>query len=735
MFCSGFVWQLLLSVLYVCVNSLWGFTVCSVNFGSCPFVVILLSISCFACWTLDFVVCWKFCRHVLRGVCQWHVSSLDFCKPMASVRRSGHGPSFAAKILFFWFCTVRVGEAAVPGPSPVWSLGVCNPSGLANKGHLLDASVDCWAVCETHLSRPAYRQFVGMLRQDQSAFRWCLQGAPVPCRSTVSDIGAWSGVAFLSKWPSRTLVGGWPQALHESSRLVCTTTFLRNFWLSGVVVYGTPVGPTHPNAKDTTDGLLQAAIHRIAQSHGPRFLAGDLNHDLRSLQSISELLALGFREVQDLHFERSGFSPKATCRGKTQRDFIFVSPELVPLFTSCTVDPHAWTDHSSVVATFCGGSSDLCRFPWPIASAIPWDRLGARADGHVIDFGPSPDLNVTYRQLWQDVEQCAVDCADAIGCPLTTQQLGRGSRFQPECVRASAPPVSAGRKGDCQPLYFGSNWQHAHMFRQVRRLQSYVRLIGSANWKTSHREHHASLWRAILRAPGFVPSFSEWWQQNTDCWSSCPEIPVDPPGLVIATTIFEATRCCVHRFEKALVKHRAYENRIKKGYDMQQVYASVRRDPPAPVEVLLHSVHGVVAEVVSDEVAVELRSHTAWDEEVPFIHQGRRLSPVFVTSDKLRLESVEGISPGDCIVQHSGKGRLVDIFQAFIEQWSKRWSRHDSVPASQWTSILDFARLISGPSMLLLLSGQFPCCALPFRARSLKLLVDWTVFLELIFCL
>lgn len=389
-----------------------------------------------------------------------------------------------------------------------------------------------------------------------------------------------------------------------------------------------------------------------------------------------------------------------------------MSPEAIPLFQSCRVDHHAWTDHSTVVANFCGGLPELCRYPWPLALAIPWDKLADRAEDSFVDFCASQDLDASYQQLWADVEQCAQVCADAHGRPLRSQQLGRGARLQPDKVSTSAPPVPAGRKGDCQPSYFGSSWQHAHMFRQVRRLQSYVRHVRSGTCTPSHHEHKAALWRSILHAPGFVASFPIWWQQQVECWSLFPEVPIDPPMLDTAVVIFDATHCLVQSFEKALQRHRAYVNRRNKGFDMQQVYAAVKRDPPAPVEVLLHSSKGEVTKIDHDDVAVELRSEVVWDDALPLIHQGRSLAPIFVSPDKIWLESVDGIAPRDEIVQHSGLGRLEDLFQAFTEQISLRL-----------TFVLWLLRLFVGPS---------PFCVLLYLVRRKSLLVAWMVFLVMI---
>ena len=68
-----------------------------------------------------------------------------------------------------------------------------------------------------------------------------------------------------------------------------------------------------------------------------------------------------------------------------------------------------------------------------------------------------------------------------------------------------------------------------------------------------------------------------------------------------------------------------------------------------------------------------------------------------VTSDKLFLEDIDGLRPGDVVVQTQCQGRLDELFKAFHDQWSVRWQRHDHVPASQWNDIIGFATSVLRP--------------------------------------
>lgn len=101
---------------------------------------------------------------------------------------------------------------------------------------------------------------------------------------------------------------------------------------------------------------------------------------------------------------------------------------------------------------------------------------------------------------------------------------------------------------------------------------------------------------------------------------------------------------------------------------------------------------GTVASVDTDTVALEFDQPIAWKPDEPIFHQGCQLSTCHVEADKIWVEAVDGVTPGDSIVQPSHVGSLDELFRAFQDQWRSRWIRHSQVPAERWQVILDFAR-------------------------------------------
>ena len=624
------------------------------------------------------------------------VASIDFDR----IRKHNGGCSLIPvrchtflRVLLLIALRCRLGEAAVPGPSPsTFTMGVCNPGGLATKAHLLDAQVaDMWLISETHLTVEGLRSFRKQLAFLKSPLKWVSHGSPVLTRSQSSDVGQWSGVACVSSSPTRLLTPSWDHAIHNTSRIVCSTTFCSQVWITGVTVYGTPVGPTHPHARKTTNTLLDEAIKRVLQSTGCRFVAGDWNGDVSNLAAITKLRRLGFQDVQDLEFSRTGRSPVATCRGKTRRDYLFVSPELARRFISCDIDPLAWTDHAAIRASFQGSEGNHIRSLWPIPGPLNWQLAPIDEADVVVDFQAPNELDETYCQFWSQKESRVCQGAKLRGGIVPPCALGRGVRTQPKLSNAPNPPVKMGRAGDLRPAFHGFSMLHLQWFRQLRRLQHYVRLAKVDSPVNSHHSHQNALWSSILQGSGFKPNFAAWWTDQVHPHCTVLAIPVLPPSGGEAEQIFCAFEIDVRELERQLGKHRNYATKLKRTSDINELYKVVRRDMPEQVDVLINETKGLVDHVDSEFQAVEFHTPVSWNAELPIFHQGHELNVIHQEPDKLWLDDTQNFSVGDAVVQPSQVGNIDVLFEAFREQWNQRWNKHTGVPADRWRIIMDFA--------------------------------------------
>ncbi len=661
-----------------------GIVVNQISKGAFDSLIRLISVGRVSCGTT--------CS-VASKVCA--VSFNDFHRGTKKVQKTTK-PSFRAMFHFCVWCMTfcRIGEAAVPGPPEVFTVGVCNPSGLPSKAFLFNSyHADLWLVTETHLTRPGLRTFRRALESLQSPYRWIVHGQEVLPRSQVSEVGKWTGVAAIAKWPTRRMVHDWDPGIHTTGRLVASTSCIGELWVSGITVYGTPVGPTHPGARETTETLLRAATKRVIQAVGCRFVAGDFNCDHDKSPAIEQLRACGFQDVQDLQFRITGCLPQPTCRGRTRRDFLFISPELANRFIKCEINNYLWPDHAAVFGIFQAQTSCSIRSTWHIPQPIDWSIIPSSHTGDFVSFVGCEDCTELYAEMWKQKEQQVLDSAACKGTIVPPTCLGRAAQVAPKRSNANCPPVKAGRTGDRQPAFLGFSMLHLKWFKQLRRLDNYVKLVEHDPLSPSQLQHRNQLWKSICIASGFPPSFVVWWSTRAHCIGEVKDIPLTPPRFEVASLILQSFEWEVKTLERSLIKHRNYDAKLRAKSSIQQLFRAVKRDQPEQVDVLIKDVQAPVVNICEDECAVEFAAEHPWKSGLPFYHNGKALEICHAEPDKLWISNTEGIHPGDPIVQPCRVGNLDALFDAFRDQWNARWNRHTDVPVDRWRVIVDFARV------------------------------------------
>ena len=612
---------------------------------------------------------------------------------------------------FFGFAQCRIGEAKTPGPpeaqaSEHWSLGVCNPSGLLGKSVLLSGiDTDVIAVSETHLTQVSKSMLVTSLRS-HSRFSHVVTGAPMAPRMTSGEAGVYSGVAAVARVPTRALCAAWPPDLFDTGRVQIVGSLLNNVWVTGGIMYGYPQGKLHSNALDRTMLMLDFLIdHMLHVACGPRYLCGDWNFEPSQLPNTQCLWNHGWREVQDLEFQRIGRAPQPTCKHKTQKDVLWLSPELVAAYQGLALDHDRFPDHSVLKAFFDVGPNMAVRYLWPMPHPVPWEKVPDFPT--VMDFavGSPSDL---FQDLWTQKESQA---RHSLTHAWHANMQGRGQRRQPLKRRGWAAPPKKGRSIDFQPAFHGYHVQHARWMKQLRRLQNYHRWAVVHFRKATSNDvlHGVFLWKSILKATGFVPSFSQWWiSRHAPGFSDPGVVPEYPPPPALALAFCDSFSSEVVVLERRLLAAKTAARRCHHGRDKNLIYKDTKRPAPEPVSSLLDTTRARVIEVDADDVAVEFEPPGHFDDQRPVLLNDSPVRIIHATDTRLYLDDVTHAEPGALLRQERPVGALDEVFQAFHEQWRARWCRHDEVPHDRWEPLISFALRVlpKQPAPCLRLDGE-----------------------------
>lgn len=319
-------------------------------------------------------------------------------------------PSRWVRVLITFMWMSRIGEAASPGPTWEWHVGIGNSTGLSEKLDMMAwMPGHTWIMSETHLTQHSYAQFCRGLKSLKSPFTSTVHGAP--CKERLSEhSGEYSGVMLLSRGPAQAMVHDFDVDSYATGRMQVAGFLAGELWIQAGMVYGVPKSKKHVEPALQTDLILEQVVDRIAvNSHGPRLIAGDLNHGPDSLSQLERLRVLGFREAQEYACFQCGQAEKPTRRGQVKLDQMWLSPELLRCLKQVSVRDDRWTDHSTVEFVLSLPSSMLTAHTWHKPKAFKWPKQWPIQ----FEWDTSQEATEHYAAFWRHLEQGAIQATES----------------------------------------------------------------------------------------------------------------------------------------------------------------------------------------------------------------------------------------------------------------------------------------------------------------------------------
>lgn len=589
----------------------------------------------------------------------------------------------------------RMGEAQCPGPI----IGTTNPCGLLGKADQCrqlprdDSGYGTWAAAETHLTRPGLTRFRDELRHLSVPFR-VVAGPPAPPvnggRATIG--GKATGVAVLSPHPSRALDQSWPSELWHTGRIQASTVLIGGRWIKIGTLYGYANAPTTRNTRNNTDKLLEQLVQRIGiESHGCRIICGDWNQEYGVLPQQNILESLGFVEIQKYASYKWNRPIAPTCKGKTVRDYMFVSSELLPWLESVETDDTIFADHAILYGKFRAFHQQPMVPIWRTPKELPWDDVldpeNPMLPGHgelKVSADTSHDPNEVVRSIMQRMERRVDAALKAKGnTGLLPIHQGRCTTVAPRLGQAVIAPPKKARTHDYQVEYQGEHFQHGLWLRQLRRLQSLVRLLQSNKTGYEVNKARADLWQSIRAAQGFPGGFPHAWRNRASVThSDLPELPQLVPSASQVQQILTSFLCEFRSLERLLNSHRRTQARMRREGDPTIIFKDLAKPRAVPVHTLVTTVQYNVLEVAEDRTQVKVDQPLAPDE--PVYHAGCLLVHHGIASDILTIQGDHAIEEGENLSQQVFVGSHSEIFDAFKAVWNPLWNKHQHVAPDRW---------------------------------------------------
>lgn len=597
-----------------------------------------------------------------------------------------------------WQAVRRLGEASNPGP---WWIGTSNPSGLRSKEWIYgELPPGIWGCSETQLTAEGITTSQRTLRRTtDSRDLHLLHGAPAAFRARSEDAGTWTGVGFITDLIPRAIHTQWPNQEYMQGRVQMARFWWGPTQITGANVYLWPRGPTWPKAVEASNNLLNRLTQEIVLSRtGLRFITGDFNHEEKFLDSIEIWKQQGWVDAQTYASEQWGREICATCKGKTVRDHIWLSPEFLPYIQKVQIWP-VFADHSAV-----GVCVDLPISPrkdkvWPMPSCIPWQYLDkekwqkeARCTTHTT---VNIDVDDQYLNFWQDYETSFDGHFKDTIKTLPGACKGRGQIMKPLEREPQCPLLKPSRPGEAKMKNDCLGRSVQQWFLQLRRLQSLCHALKAGKMTADAQLYRASLWNSIKRGKGFHPHFEQWWRDRPHKQQGSPsKIPLGVPNYVTAELIYQDYMDNYRRYEAWHQRRRSECLQVAFESNRYKIFDAIKPDPKGMLQ-QMEEIHDMqIIGVSEDGTQIQLDqplqpgpAYTCTVEDFPV--------EVYTDSEKAEneiyhIEADRLIQEGQTLSQ-TVHYRTPEEIQARLETfWSKRWWKQSAPSGSDWKRILAF---------------------------------------------
>ena len=611
---------------------------------------------------------------------------------------------------------IRFGEARHPGPPddnaddqwlpPVLDghvrVGCSNPCGLRGKEPLAcSLGVGIWGYSETHLTLAAQHGVKHALQRggvQQNRSIRALFGSPVALRSNSQTAGTWSGVAMHSDYPCQELQIAWPHGERAAGRAMVSRHFVGHHSLLIGATYGFPTSPTWPRHKELTQQLLQTMTKElVVGSSGFRLIMGDMNCSRDTPGEFDVWRRYGWQEIQQLAFDSWQQPFQWTCKGSTQVDHIWVSPEVAALCRRVGTLA-LFADHQTLWMDLSLPVDAHSVLAWPQPSEIPWANIEMdswSSQFEIYDFSNcrnSDDFLRNWCQHWEN----SLDgfCKDEPQQKLPTRCKGRAHSISPTKVSLQPPNVRASRHGEVTLRSDLASNLVLRWFKQLRRLQSYVH-SSRANKPTLAAEcYRLNLWQAIKDAHGFKGGFAKWWLTQAHHSPAAPShLPLAPPAFAVADSIFRDFQTNFVHLETWHIRRRCQLLQAKYDKTCKALFSDLRDQTRDQLDLLWSQNDFLVLACDSATGEVHLDSapvssgHDSW-------HWGSQtLDLRSVDGDVLIFASLPAeFAAGDDIQQRVVLSSVQDIHQALHQLWQPRWQKVSEMGSDLWRRITGFVQ-------------------------------------------
>eukprot|EP00438_Fugacium_kawagutii_P034760 Skav225372 [mRNA] locus=scaffold329:102549:105833:- [translate_table: standard] len=460
-------------------------------------------------------------------------------------------------------------------------------------------------------------------------------------------------------------------------------------------VYGYPRGPTWPQARRLTEDLVAVLSREVVLgATGPRIICGDFNCTDTDLEAFHFWHRMGWRSAQDFAMEAWGQEKIMTCKGATEPDLIWLSPEALALLVSVQVHD-VFMEHSTVSVNLAAPVTACSELVWPLPSGIPWETVdGTWGENASPVWTSSQDPNEVWADWGRSFETALVGhVPHQPFSSLLPAQSGRCQTHAPRVRPVAAPVLKPSRPSEVALRNDLAGSAVKSWFRQLRRIQSYVHAVVAGKQTPDAICYRLELWSSILRARGFRHSFSHWWEHLRTVRT--PEspwlLPQGPPPVDVARAIFSCFRQCFDRFERWHLRQRGTLLKARYDKSLGALYQDLKPVKRERLDFLKESTEHVVVSVEPTLLQIHVDPAVPVDRGATWTWDGDKMAVTVLNEYTLQLDdSPCSIEEGHVLTRQVVIADTKDLHNRLLDYWTSTWGAHATIPPAVWANVTGF---------------------------------------------
>ena len=167
-----------------------------------------------------------------------------------------------------------------------------------------------------------------------------------------------------------------------------------------------------------------------------------------------------------------------------------------------------------------------------------------------------------------------------------------------------------------------------------------------------------------------------------------PQMPDTLPQISILQVIAKHFEAKYRTLEKQLIKRRISQAKQRRVDDPNVIFRDLRGEANAPIQMLINRAKSVAVSYDREFQAVELSQAQEWDIAQPPHIGDATANIVHAEADKVWVDKLPECSLPAQVSQDSTQGDLPELFQAFGQEWTKRWDRRLNLAPNHWDPVL-----------------------------------------------